>query len=122
MANRPKSVYLTARSMSALRESDSLSGRMNQIADRYLEMVRADGERVRERFLPLEWEALARFVADDRNRAALADDPRAALEQYMRLMEGADGEPIGGPGIIEGLTGGDLVVLLELLEADTPTR
>ena len=40
--NRPKSVYLTARSMSALRADDSLSARMNVIIDRYLQAVTRD--------------------------------------------------------------------------------
>ena len=37
--SKAKSVYLTERSMSALRPGDSLSGRLNQIVDRYMAVV-----------------------------------------------------------------------------------
>lgn len=37
--SRPKSVYLTAATMQAVRQFDSLSGRLNQIVDRYSQIL-----------------------------------------------------------------------------------
>jgi len=56
--SRPKNVYLSKRAMVALRHTDSLSGRINQIIDRYLALITPCEERVRAAFSPEEWACL----------------------------------------------------------------
>lgn len=129
MANRPKSVYLTARSMSALRESDSLSGRMNQIADRYLTMLVRDSERVRGMFAPREWAALVAW-----RRAREPFDLQAAeLRDAFAALTIADVSGVNIHGFMVGkksfasvrskldMTEGEIMVLVELLELDCAT-
>lgn len=106
--NRPKSVYLTARSMSALRAADSLSARMNVIIDRYLELVARDRERVRGKFAPAEWAELV--AVDDLSRG----EPMSAAATHAALTGAVEGKALRQ--ILRDLTGGESLVLLELLE------
>lgn len=107
--NRPKSVHLTERAMSALRPDDSLSARMNQIVDRYLELVARDRDRVRGKFAPVEWAALV----------AMGDlshgQPISAAETHAAMLEGVRDPPVLYK-LLRDLTGGEAVVLIELLE------
>lgn len=109
MANRPKSVYLTARTMSALRPDDSLSGRMNSIVDRYLEAVARDSDRVRRKFLPPLWRSMA---------AAFRSLPPSGStsEQIAGLIAGQQ-EHLARE-TLRDMLGGELLVLLELLERE----
>lgn len=108
MANRPKSVYLTERSMSALRPDDSLSGRMNQIVDRYLEMVQRDRERVRGKFNAAEWQRLAAEL----HRHTCAPITTTQLRMILRSARSTRALR----QVIDDMAGGELVVLIELLE------
>lgn len=58
MANKAKSVYLTDRSMSALRRGESLSSRMNQMVDRYLSLLEVSREHARGYFDESQWKIL----------------------------------------------------------------
>lgn len=108
MASRPKSVYFTARSMSALRADDSLAARMNAIVDRYLELVSRDRELVRGKFAPAEWAELV--AVDDLSRG----EPMSAAATHAALTGAVEGKALRQ--ILRDLTGGEAVVLLELLE------
>lgn len=108
MANKPKSVWLTARTMSALRPGDALSGRINQIVDRYLQMVDDDAQEIRAPFRSRSWALMLAEVARLRNDGQILDvhGVREALaasqgDEYLQTMET-----------------GEFVVLLELLERD----
>ncbi len=102
-----KSVYLTDRTLSAQRTGDSLSGRINMIVDRYLEIIRCDRSDVRGLFDGDEWATLRktyRVVSND----AIAAIPSLARElssEKLRLD-------------LKNLSGGDAFVLLELLEEE----
>jgi hypothetical protein len=104
MATKPKSLYLTERTMSALRPGDALSGRMNQIAERYLTMIEEDAGPIRDQFSQAAWTAMLAEVGGC-SRASL-DESREALAAVA---------PDDG---IDNFTAGDLVVLIELLEGD----
>lgn len=106
--NRPKSVYLTARSMSALRADDSLSARMNVIIDRYLQAVTRDRARVRGKFAPAQWSALVALGDLSRGEPATATETHAAM--IGAIKDNALRQ------ILRDLTGGESLVLLELLE------
>lgn len=105
---KAKSLHLTDRSMSVVRESDSLSARFNQIADRYLEMIARDRENVRGKFTAAEWSQLIDLAErfDDREQSAAA--------RLSALLSFAGNRTLRR--VLQGLTGGELVVLLELLE------
>ena len=107
---KAKSLHLTDRSMSIVRETDSLSARFNQIADRYIEMVRRDRENVRGKFTAQEWAQLVVMIDwfDDR---ALSAESRLST-----LLASAGDRALRR--ILHDLTGGELIVLLELLEND----
>lgn len=110
--SKPKSVYLTDRSMSALRPGDSLSARMNQIVDRYLQVLAAYQVGLREEFDHDEWELLLDLYAANKPQgdlglstvwAEIIDQlaPESSMRQYIDAM------PIA-----------ELLGLMELLEAD----
>lgn len=110
MANKPKSVYLTERTMSALRPDDSLSARVNQIVDRYLEMVTRDRERVRGKFTAAEWQSLGNELHRHSGAVLTAAQQRVILrsvedDRALRL-------------VLDEMSGGDMMVLIELLEND----
>jgi hypothetical protein len=113
MANRPKSVYLTARTMSALRPDDSLSGRLNSIVDRYLEAVERDRDRVRRKFLPPLWRSMAATF-----RSLPPSVPTS--QQIAGLIEGQQERLVRET--LRDLPGGELLVLLELLEREVSGR
>jgi hypothetical protein len=110
MANKPKSVYLTERSMSALRPDDSLSARVNQIIDRYLEAVMRDRDNVRAKFTAQEWVQLSGLLDWFDDRALAAEARISALLAFSgnRALR----------RVVHDLTAGELVVLLELLESE----
>ena len=56
--SRPQSVYLSKRAMSAVRQNDRLSPRLNQIIDRYMALIEPNEEYVREQFSIAEWRHL----------------------------------------------------------------
>ena len=101
-------LYLDDRSLSAVRATDSIAGRFNQIADRYLEMIARDRENVRGKFTAGEWSQLIDLAErfDDRERSASA--------RLSALLAFAGNRALRR--VLHGLTGGELVVLLELLE------
>ena len=100
MANKSKSVYLTARTMSSLRPDDSLSARMNVIVDRYLEAVARDRVDVRKQYAAKEWNTLI--------RARRAQPHGMSAEQQIAELSALVD--------LSGVTGGDLLVLLDLLD------
>lgn len=108
--SRPKSLYLTPRTMSALRPADALSGRVNQIVDRYLELVAMQSARVRSHFLPSEWAAMVQAVP-----SATTRDLPAEQELGMLIRNLTDQRLIG---LLNKLSAGKLFTLIELLEAD----
>lgn len=108
MASRPKSVYLTARSMSALRADDSLAARMNAIVDRYLQAVTLDRARVRGKFTSAQWSALV--ALGDLSRG----EPATAAETHAAMIGAIEDNALRQ--VLRDLTGGESLVLLELLE------
>ena len=104
MSNKAKSVYLTPRSMSALRPGDALSGRVNEIIDRYLSMIEEEKKYVRDQFGPLSWPALV---------TAYGDNSRLSITECRDALSAA----LHGD-TIETMTSGEVVVLVELIEGD----
>lgn len=106
MANKAKSIYLTPRSMSALRPGDALSGRVNEIIDRYLSMIEADAGHVRDQFGDGAWSVMV---------AALAEHPRLSVQGSRDAIWHQTGR---GNGIIKTMDEGQMVVLIELLDGE----
>lgn len=109
--SRPKSVYLTSRSMSALRSGDALSGRMNQIVDRYLQMVTMESHLVRGQFSDDEWAKMVAAVP-----SAITRDLSAVAEVSV-LIRNLRGDRALAARAVE-FSAGNFFTLIELLEAD----
>ena len=107
---RPQSLYITERTMSALRPGDALSGRINKIVDRYLEMIAADRTEVSEIFAEAELDTLAAAWAGTKGQVVLAMN----LQNEMMARLGGHHPAIAER--IDELAFGDLVVLIEVLE------
>lgn len=103
MANKAKSIYLTERSMSALRPGDALSGRVNEIIDRYLTMVEADADHVRDQFVDARWAVMVK---------AMEEHTRTSVRESCDILC----RKLGGSGVIKAMDEGQMVVLIELLE------
>ena len=110
MANKPKSIYLTEDTMRQVRRGDSLSARMNQMADRYALLLLVHRTRVQGyisdadlRKLATEWHGDAARLNLDKLEAELSDAAKRVGPRcwggFMRL------EPA------------DLVALVEMLES-----
>lgn len=104
MANKAKSIYLTDRSMSALRPGDALSGRVNEIIDRYLSIVEATAGHVRDQFGDGAWGVMVATLAEHRRLSVQGS--RDAI--YHQTANGA----------IHAMDEGQMVVLIELLEGE----
>lgn len=109
--SRPKSVYLTSRSLSALRSGDALSGRMNQIVDRYLQMVTMESHLVRGQFSDDEWAKMVAAVP-----SAITRDLSAVAEVSV-LIRNLRGDRALAARAVE-FSAGNFFTLIELLEAD----
>lgn len=107
MANKAKSIYLTERSMSALRPGDALSGRVNEIIDRYLSMIEATAGHVRDQFGDGAWGVMV---------ATLAEQPRLSLQESRDAIYRQTAN-----GTIHAMGEGQMVVLIELLEGERIT-
>jgi len=107
--------YLNERTMSAMRGDEALSGRLNQIVDRYLFTVSASVARVHGLFSNDEWRTL--LDAYDRK----PDDLLAADEVFRWWSTGSHG--ICGEALWRAakLPPDDFVALMELLEAELLT-
>lgn len=110
MANKPKSIYLTEDTMRLVRRGDTLSARMNQIADRYALLLQAHRTRVRG------------FIGDADLRKLAAewngDASRLNLERLELELQSA-ARRVGNScwGGVMRLEAADLVALVELLES-----
>jgi hypothetical protein len=106
MANT-QSIRLTQNSLNAIRVGDSFGGRVNQIIDRYLEMLSMEHDTVLALFSDAEWAAMAH---------AVPVRPKAlpAAQELVLLVEG-----LTDFSLIErlrALEGGELFTLIEMLE------
>lgn len=113
--SRPKSVYLTDRSMSALRGDEALSGRLNQIVDRYLQIIESERESVLGQISRGGSNGLAQMVAvwpDLAPGDRWVDGLRVALKSTAGW---ADSAAISNA---VQMTDAELVVLAELVEAE----
>lgn len=110
MANRAKSLYLTDRTMSALRPSDALSGRMNQIVDRYLLLLTEYQLDMRGEFDAAEWQALlSEFAAMVAEKCDTSD--YLAVQQRLTAA-------VESPDVIDLYSAAEVIALIELLESD----
>lgn len=110
MANKPKSIYLTEETMRLVRRSDSLSARVNQIADRYALLLLAHRTRVQAHIRDDDLRKLAAEWQGDASRLDLAK-----LEAELRdAAERVGHHCWGGFMRLEPV---DLVALVELLES-----
>lgn len=111
MSNKPKSVYLTDRSMSALRPGEALSGRVNQVVDRYLKIIELTRRDARAFFTPEHWDVLREAYAEIRDQKALP-----ALEQVHALVAALGAHEIAIA--MERMPAWQTFVFMELLEED----
>lgn len=108
--HKARPAYLSELSMSALRPGDTVSGRANQMIERYLSMVNEDGADVRSTFTGEEWDALlgARpALVRDRSMAQMRQGMVDALFERKDLQR-----------VIRDFDGASFAVLLELLERE----
>jgi hypothetical protein len=119
---RKVSVYLSDRALALPRVNDSLSGRLNDVADRYTEILLHEGRTIRERFLPHQWPWLVDALRDWQPGSAAAII--GSLEREVeRRANAPDAPPDLLPrSLVEVAIGElrpvDLILLFELLEAD----
>ena len=108
--HKPRPAYLSELSMSALRPGDTVSGRANQMIERYLSMVAEDGVDVRATFTGEEWDALLAArpaIVRERSLAEMREGMAFALFERPVLQS-----------VIRGFDGASFVVLVELLERE----
>jgi hypothetical protein len=109
--HKPRPAYLNEHSMSALRPGDTLSGRANQIVERYLSAVEEDGESIRRMFTDAEWPLLVAARPAIKSHRTLLDVRRGMVSQLWEHVALAD--------TIEDMDSGGFAVLLELLERES---
>lgn len=114
--SKPKSVYLTDRSMSALRPGESLSARMNQIVDRYLQLMATYQHALRDEFDDEEWQ---RLCAAYRKSTA---EGRSIVDVCDAMIAVLDPNPVGMrdavAGLLDGASIAELAGLYDLIEAE----
>jgi hypothetical protein len=109
-----RSVYLSDRALSLPRIGESLSGRLNQVCDRYSELIRRERDSVRALFTAAEWQTLCDACADWRPDPASVIPGGAALCIADAARDGVD---VGAlPGKLKALTPAQCFVLCELVE------
>ena len=111
MSNKPKSVYLTDRSMSALRHGEALSGRMNQVVDRYLKIIELTRRDALAFFTPEHWAVMLEANDEIREQKALP-----ALDQVHALVAALGAHEIAIA--MERMPAWQTFVFMELLEED----
>lgn len=110
--SKAKSVYLTERSMSALRPGDTLSGRINQVVDRYLQIVADERDSLLE---ALGSEGLA-DVIQTWPELPHTDDWLQALRTALKHIHDWSGSR--GVAQAAGMCDVELIVLAEMVEAE----
>jgi hypothetical protein len=95
-----RSVYLSAQALRLVRPLDSLSGRLNQVCDRYAELIRQHGPPIRASFTAAQWGALLDACA------AWCADPERSPDDLRRIVSRPD------------WSAADWCALAELIEAD----
>jgi hypothetical protein len=85
-----RSVYLSDRALSLPRIGESLSGRLNQVCDRYSELIRRERDSVRALFTAAEWQTLCDACADWRPDPASVIPGGAALCIADAARDGVD--------------------------------
>jgi hypothetical protein len=111
-----RSVYLSDRALTLPRRVDSLSARLNTVADRYAEALQQETERLRERFHPDTWRALALAVGP-----WCLQQPAAAIVGALHLEARARlPAELGAAAAVavQALRPADRLLLAELLEAE----
>jgi hypothetical protein len=110
-----RSVYLSDRALALPRARDSLSGRLNQVADRYTELIRRERDALRAQFTAAEWQTLL-----DACSHATADNPACVIPGSAALFvadHARAGADVGAlPGILATLSPALCFVLQELIE------
>jgi hypothetical protein len=109
-----RSVYLSDRALALPRARDSLSGRLNQVADRYTELIRRERDAVRALFTAAEWQTLCDACADWRPGPASVVPGGAALCVADLARAGVDCRSLLGKLLV--MTPAGCFVLQELIE------
>jgi len=113
---KPKSVYLTDRTMSALRGDEPLSGRLNQIVDRYLQMMTTYQHDLRAEFDDEQWQR----VCDAYGKST--GERKTLVEICTAMIDVLDNDPVliedEVARRVDDLTIAELAGLFELIEAD----
>lgn len=100
-----RSVYLSSRALAMPRRCDSLSGRINQVCDRYSALLMERGPPLRAMFSDDEWSALLDACAAWIDKTDCTND--------LRLVDYPPGSGLNGR-----LSCADRITLAELLEAE----
>ncbi len=111
---KQKTIWVNERTMAALRTGDSFSARVNQVVDRYSEILFLDSENVRSLFTAKEWTTLREV---ERALAAESSNGTPAMSVQMAMARALKALPKLAEKV-ENLTAGDRFVLLELLESE----
>lgn len=109
-----RSVYLSERTQEALRAGDTLSGRINQAIDRYLEIKRLMANDVRALFSDADWKALG-IYAEDLARQLPKGKFVDAIVAIPRMLRDGKFSPSLREKIV-ALTPVQAFLMLELLE------
>jgi len=105
------SLYLTERTMSAMRGGEGASGRINQIVDRYLQLMKSYQHDLRAEFSDGEWQRLR--TAYSLGALGLTD-----LVQICRVLVDALDDSTELAARVDALSIAELAGLFELVEAD----
>lgn len=119
MATKAVTLYIVPRTREAMREEHdrSLSGRINQITDRWLEVIRLDGKEVRGFFTDDQWTTLIDAFSRVTSRGTREPLQAVALIPSLRRELSHDKDLLDA---VDELSAGDAFVLIELLELEQP--
>lgn len=109
-----RSLYLTDTTLSLMRRIDSCSGRVNEVSDRYAEMLRQETGRIRALFTTHEWQRMADALADwtrEQSAAAIVGAIEAKLAQSAITAEHSALQLR-----VSAMRPADRIILAELLE------
>lgn len=107
-----KTLFLTERTMSAMRPGDALGRRINCIVDRYLEIMARTSQTIRAGFDEREWGVLLRATEGLMESGTEASDTADAL---FRAVGSSEPALLTKIGIADTA---DLFALVELLELE----
>lgn len=103
-------VRVDERTLSVLRSHDAFSARINQVVDRYLQLLAPHMESVMVKIEPHEWEAVRRAVGDSLALRDLAEVKSAVIDKLWD-------KDLAAAIVVQTLSKLEFAALVEVVEA-----